>query len=401
MASTRVLQDEPASPEAQAKRGVLPRLNLAQYGAQAYVMVGVLVVLGLLFNILTNGIFLSPRNVSLLLRQSAIVGTAASGMVLLLIVGEIDLSVGSAVALISILVASLQARSNWGVTETVAVAFVAGPLLGLWQGFWVARLGVPAFVVTLAGLLVFRGVGFVWTNAATIMPVTPQLVGLSEGFIPREASVTLIVAGFILWLAFTVRSRLTHARHELRNSNRVIFAMQVIVWAAAFAFFGWSVAGYEGIPMAVVVMGIVVAILSLVTQYTKFGRTLYAIGGSREAARLAGINIRRTIILAFVIMGLMYSVAGILVTARLNGSPPNTGLYLELDAIAAAVIGGTSLSGGIGTVLGALVGALLLASIDNGMSLMNVSSFLQLVVKGFVLLVAVWLDVVGRRRSAY
>jgi D-xylose transport system permease protein len=375
------------------------RLNVFDYGSQTYATIGVLILLGLLFNTLTSGVFLSPRNLSLLFRQTAIVGTVAASTVLLIVVGEIDLSIGSAVGLISILVATLQVNGHWGTPETILVVLIAGPLLGLWQGYWVAMQRIPAFVVTLAGLLIFRGVGFVWTNSATIMPISPQLGWLSEGFVPPVLSIVLIFAGFLVWLGLTVRGRSARVKHGLGVSRPPAFAVKVAIAVGAFAFLAWAAAGYNGIPMAVVVMGTVVLILTAVSQQTKFGRSLYAIGGNREAARLAGINTRRVVLVAFAVMGLMYSVAGILITARLNGSPPNTGLYLELDAISAAVIGGASLSGGgIGTVPGALMGALLLASIDNGMSLMNVSSFLQLVIKGLVLLFAVWLDVLSRRR---
>lgn len=282
----------------------------------------------------------------------------------------------------------------------MVATIAAGLVMGAWQGFWVARFLVPSFVVTLVGLLVWRGLGFLWTDAATISPMDSNFVWLSEGFVSPVGSLILLGGCFGLWLVFSLRGRLRSAVPGLSDRSLSRFAARALVVAAATAFLAWAAWGFRGLPMAVVIMGAVVLVLTWVMRYTTFGRSLYALGGNREASRLAGLNIGRSILISFCIMGVLYGIAGVLLTARLNGAPPNTGLYLELDAIAAAVIGGASLAGGIGTVPGALVGALLLTTLDNGMSLMNVSSFLQLVVKGFVLLLAVWLDVASRRRRA-
>src|SRR5207244_2854723 len=217
---------------------------------------------------------------------------------------------------------------QFSTVPAILVALVVGLAIGVWQGFWVSRFRIPSFVVTLSGLLAFRGIGFVWSDAATYAPMSDSYGAISESFIPP----------------------------------------------------GWSV----------------VLILAFVATGTVFGRQMYAIGGNREAAHLSGISIRRNLFLSFVIMGVVCAVAGVLTTARLNAIAPSVGQFLELDAIAAAVIGGVSLAGGIGTVYGALIGALLLVTVDNGMSLMDISSFIQLVVKGLLLGIAVLFDVATR-----
>lgn len=354
-------------------------------------------MLALFFQYLTGAIFLSPRNISLLLRQTAIIGVATAGIVVVMVSGEIDLSVGSAVYLISAIVAPLLVNGDIGTGSAIVLAIFCGVALGLWQGFWVAFQGVPSFVVTLVGLLIFRGIGFLITNAQAVAPMPDTFVQLSEGFIPRSLSAVLIAVGTIVWLGSTLRKALRE--HGATGSAWVRIAPQVTLGALGLAVFSWAVLGYRGIPAAVGIMILVIIAFTYVTQSTKIGRYFYAIGGNREAAQFAGISVRGTVLLAFALIGFVYGVAGLLLTARLNGSTPEGGTYMELDAIAAAVIGGTSLSGGVGSVPRAMLGALLLAVLDNGMSLMNVTSFVQMVVKGLVLLLAVWIDIQTRQRQ--
>lgn len=375
--------------------GMISNLNWRAYG-----MLLVLIVVGIIFQISTEGIFLSPRNLALLFRQASILTIVASGVALLLLMGEVDLSIGSAVYLSAL--AAAMAQVNWGMPTSIAVlvALGAGLMLGAWQGFWVIWLKVPSFVVTLAGLLAFRGLGYMWSNAATVAPMNNSFVNISEFFIPRSVSLFLIGVTWLLVLTMTFRSWRT-SRKQLANTRGgwTVMAGRVAVSAALAALLAYMAGGFLGIPMAVVVALGVTVILTVVAGNTRFGRHLYAIGGSRSAAYLSGININGSVLLVFLIMGLVYGLAGILAAARLNAVAPSTGNYLELEAIAAAVIGGVSLSGGIGSIHGAVVGALLLTSIDNGLSLLNVSSFLQLVTKAQLLLFAVWFDVATRDRE--
>lgn len=369
------------------------------FRSHLFSIIMILVILGGAFDLLTDGLFLSSRNLSLLLRQTAILMVVASGMVFLIVSGELDLSVGSAVFLVSVVCAKLQYFYHWPTLAIVPIALLAGVLLGLWQGLWVTKSKVPSFIVTLAGFLIFRGVGYVWTNAYTINPMEDSFVALSEGFLSPLPSIILITLSFVLFAAHMFRRRKTIKSFGLEPPPMFQTVLIIAGGAGAFGAFAWIVGTYRGIPNALMFAALALIILTFITTKTVFGRNLYAIGGNREAARLAGINIDKNLMYAFCLMGLLYGLAGILITARLNGSTPETGMSLELDAIAAAIIGGASFAGGIGTVPGAFIGALMLAAIDNGMSLLNVSSFLQMVVKGFVLLLAVTFDMANRRRA--
>ncbi|GBF74356.1 hypothetical protein PA598K_02695 [Paenibacillus sp. 598K] len=359
------------------------------------IFVGVAIIM-LVFNELTNGVFLSQRNISLLLKQSAILGIVSAGMVLLIVARQIDLSAGSAVYLVSAVMAQLSVTYQWGLVPSILCAMLVGLLMGAWQGLLVAKFNIPAFIVTLAGMLIFKGIGYVWTNAATLGPVSSDLVFLSEGYVSLWISAAILAAGAALSIGLVLRDAARLKKWVKSGTNNWT---KIVLIIGVTGLTGWIFLGYNGIPMAVLFMGISVSLLYFVMARTKFGRNLYVIGGNPDAARLAGIKTTKHLFQSFILMGAVYGVAGILITARLGSSAPTAGNLLELDAIAAAVIGGTSLSGGVGIIPGALIGALLLSAIDNCMSLMNVSSFLQMVVKGLILLAAVWFDVYVRKRK--
>ncbi|QTH41570.1 sugar ABC transporter permease [Cohnella sp. LGH] len=359
------------------------------------IFAGILILM-IIFNDLTNGVFLSQRNISLLLKQSAILGVVSAGMVLLIVARQIDLSAGSAVYLVSAVMAQLSVTYQWGLVPSILCALLAGLLMGAWQGLLVAKFNIPAFIVTLAGMLIFKGVGYVWTNAATLGPVSSDLVFLSEGYVSTAGSAILIIAGAALAIGLVMRDA-ARLKKWVKSGAKMWYKAAIIAVVAVLV--GWIFLGYRGIPMAVLIMAATVTVLYFVMSRTKFGRNLYVIGGNPDAARLAGIKTTKHLFQSFVLMGAVYGIAGVLITARLGSSAPTAGNLLELDAIAAAVIGGTSLSGGVGVIPGALIGALLLSAIDNCMSLMNVSSFLQMVVKGLILLAAVWFDVSVRKRK--
>jgi len=372
---------------------------LRQSDWPSYVMLGVLVVLGLIFNLLTQGSFLTPRNLSLLLRQGAILAVVAAGVSTLMVMGEIDLSIGSAVYLTSIVAAQINVTLGLSTVFAVVAALGAGAVLGVWQGFWISRLGVASFIVTLAGLLAFRGLGYAWTNAGTIAPVSDSFISVSEGFIPVAWSFVLLAAVYVVYVLLLARRFRLRQKLGVGQQRPTILVVQALLAALPFALFAWIAGNYQGIPMAVLFMAITVIILNFTMARTTFGRNLYVIGSNREAARLAGINVRRYIFIGFVVMGVLYGIGGVLTTARLGGMTPQIGNFLELNAIAAAVLGGTSLSGGVGTVWGAVVGAFLLSGIDNGLSIMSVNEFWQEMIKGFILLAAVWFDASTRRHT--
>lgn len=385
-----------ASPSAADK--VVPRKGiLSAFDWRSYAMVIVVVIIAIIFNVLTDGIFLSPRNIAQLARQAAVLIAVASGVSLLIIQGEIDLSIGSAVYLTGLAAATAQTQWHYSAPAAVLVALAVGLVGGAFQGFWVSRLNVPSFVVTLAGLLGFRGLGYVWSNAATLAPMNDAYVAISETFIPPIPSAIIVIVILVLLFGLALRRWKSERSLLGKREGRLgkVFAPFLIALSAA-AVLLYGALGFRGIPMAIVVALAIALLLGFVLQNTKFGRQMYVIGGSREAAFFSGINIRNNIFFTFALMGCIYAVGGILSTARLNAIAPSMGQFLELDAIAAAVIGGVSLAGGVGTVHGAIIGALLLTTVDNGMSLMNVSSFLQLVVKAILLGAAVLFDVATR-----
>jgi D-xylose transport system permease protein len=359
--------------------------------------VAVLAVLSLVFDLTSDGIFFDPRNLSLLLRQAALVAILAAGVSILMIMAEIDLSIGAGVLFTGAVAAKLSYDHGLPTWVCVLAALGAGATLGAWNGFWVTVFNVPSFVVTLAGLLGFAGLTLLWTNAATIGPLPQNFVDLSEAFIPKTASYVIIVAiGGALCLMALSRHWVEMRRH---GAELMALGLRVAGIAVATGLMLWIIGGYQGLPAAIVWVIAVGAILTFVAAKTKFGRNAFMIGANREAARLAGINVRRHILVGFMLMGVLAGVGGVLLDARLASSSPSATAYLELNAIAAAVIGGTSLMGGVGSIPGAMVGALLLAAIDNGMTLNNVNSFLQQVVKGLILLLAVALDQWANRRQ--
>lgn len=370
---------------------------LAGFNWRSYGIIIALVIIAVIFTVLTDGNFITARNLAQLMRQSAILVVVAAGVAILIIQGEIDLSIGSAVYLAGLAAATAQTQWGWDTGPAILVALAAGLAMGAWQGFWVSRFRMPSFVVTLSGLLAFRGIGYVWSNAATYAPMNRSFGAISESWVPPEWSAVLVGVLVVGFIAFSVW-RWSHRRQrfgaEAAPVRRLIRPVVGALIGAAIILY--AALGFRGIPMAVVVALAVVAVLTFVATSTVFGRQMYAIGGNREAAHLSGINIRRTLFISFTAMGVIYAIGGILTSARLNAIAPQAGQFLELQAIAAAVIGGISLSGGIGTIPGALVGALLLAVVDNGMSQMNINSFVQDVVKGLLLGVAVLFDVMTR-----
>jgi D-xylose transport system permease protein len=359
----------------------------------------VVAAIWIFFSLVTEGTFLTQRNLVLLAMQTSIVSLAAISAVMLIVTRNFDLSVGSAVALVGVVVALLTVRYEVSSAVAVAAALLAGVLMGAWQGLWVTRMGVSSFIVTLAGMLYFRGLSMILTNGATIAPLPDTLSDLATGFLGPAPAIALVVIGAVAFTTFTTAGarraqRLGVLPHGVRAE--VFRSVAPVVAGAAAAI--W-VASWQGIPYLVLLVAGAAIVAELVMRRTRFGLQLYAIGGNPEAARLSGINVRRAIFLDFLVAGLAYGVTGVALTARVSGAVAGSaGLFLELDAISAAIIGGTSLNGGRGRVFGALVGALLMGSLNNGMSLLNVPTFYQETARGVVLLFAVAADQLSRRR---
>lgn len=351
------------------------------------------------FYFATDGTFLTQRNLVLLALQTSIVSLAAISAVMLIVTRNFDLSVGSAVALVGVVLALLTVKHDVNPLLAVAASVLAGMLMGAWQGWWVTKVGVSSFIVTLAGMLYFRGVSMIATNGATVAPLPKSLTGFATGFLPASASIAVVVLVLAAYALFRT-AELKRAR-ALGVIDRLPPALtRALLPPAVGALVALWIVSWQGIPYLVLLVIVCTLGAEFVMRRTAFGVRLYAIGGNPEAARLSGINIQRMIFCNFVIAGLFYGIAGVALTARVSGAIGGTaGLFLELDAISAAIIGGTSLVGGRGRVLGALIGALLMGSLNNGMSLMNVPIFYQNTARGVVLLLAVALDQISRKRT--
>jgi D-xylose transport system permease protein len=356
-----------------------------------YGLIVVLVVLAIVFQFLTDDLFLSSRNVPVLLRQAAITGIVACGVCLVIVAGEIDLSIGSAVGLSAITLAYLLVNLQWPIILALLATVVVGIAIGAWQGFLVAGIGVPAFVVTLGGLMIFQGIGLVVTGGNTISGMPPSIIWVGSGML--DVTSTAIFAVLLIALFVGVQAAAGRVTISSLKANWVRIALSSVLVVVAMVY----IAIGPGLPVPVAILAVVGVILTLLSSKTTYGRHLYAIGGNREAARLSGIRIGRNVFLVFCIMGVLYATAGLVLVGRLNGAPPDGAPFLELDAIAAAVIGGTSLMGGVGRVGGAMLGAILTASVSNGLSLMNVNSFYQMVASGLILITAVAIDIRGKK----
>ena len=365
---------------------------------RAFTMIFALLAVWLTFSILTDGIFLQPRNLSNLIRQTAVTGVLSVGMVLVILTAEIDLSVGSLVGLTGMTAVLAQVSWHAGLFTSVAVGLTVGLFAGALQGWLTAYAGIPSFIVTLGGLLAWRGV----TQGISAGNTYPVQVRAFEAFgqaYLRPAMGYGLMAVVVAAIAVAVlRRNAVRKRYGLQAWSAAGVVLRMAVPSALTIAFFATLNAYDGVPVPVIILVVVALAGYFVSQHTRFGRYLYAIGGNAEAARLSGVNLRRQVLMAFAILGVLSGVAGVIYTARVGSAGPDAGTLLELDAIAACVIGGASLMGGRGTVWGACLGALFMASLDNGMSLQNVPDYIQEIVKGCILVGAVGLDVFGRRR---
>uniref|UniRef100_UPI003BEF06E2 sugar ABC transporter permease n=1 Tax=Burkholderia arboris TaxID=488730 RepID=UPI003BEF06E2 len=348
------------------------------------------------FSVLTDGAFVTPRNVSNLLRQMSITGMLACGMVFVIIAGEIDLSVGSLLGLLGGVAAILDVNRHWPVAATVPAVLALGVLIGLFNGWWSTYRRVPSFIVGLGGMLAFRGILLGVTGGSTIAPVSDSFVFLGQGYLPRVAGDGLALLLFALVALLVVRQRGTRRRYRLAVAPPWQDVVKIAGAGAVLFAFVATLDRYGGIPVPVLLLLALLGIFSWIATQTVFGRRIYAVGSNLEATRLSGVDTDRVKLAIFALMGLMCAFAGIVNTARLAAGSPSAGTMGELDAIAACFIGGTSMRGGSGTVYGALIGALVMASLDNGMSMLDVDAYWQMIVKGAVLVLAVWIDVVSR-----
>ncbi len=367
---------------------------------RAYTMVFALVAIWLLFTWVTDGIFLEARNFSNLMRQTAVTGVLAVGMLMVIVTGQIDLSVGSIVGLTGGISAIMLTWLGWGLVPSVLAAIVVGLVIGALQGGLVAYANIPAFIVTLGGLLVWRGVIKGVSQGNTIPIGLREFKDIGQSYVEPIIGIVIAALAILAIVWFNVRRVRARTRHGLTAPNIIDTGLRIVVPSLVVLGFVFALNSYAGMPIPVIILLAIALIGAFLTQQTTFGRYLYAIGGNPEAARLSGISLRRHILAVFCIMGALAGAAGVIYTARVGSGSPDAGTLLELDAIAACVIGGASLMGGRGSIFGACLGALFMASLDNGMSLKNVPDFTQDVVKGGILVTAVGLDMLGRRKGS-
>lgn len=374
------------------------QLRFKASSLRAYTMLGALILIWLYFHWATGSVFLTPRNLSNLSLQTAVTGILAVGMLLVIVAGQIDLSVGSLLGLTGGVTAILSTNYNYGLLPSILAAIVVGIVVGLLQGTLVAYLNIPAFIVTLGGLLAWRGAVKGITQGNTIPISDANFDQIGQSYI--DPSIGWILAGIAVLLTFfAAYRRYTNQRSVgIAETSLGGEMLKAIVPAAAIVLFIFVMNSYAGVPVPVLILLAIALGGTFLTNRTTFGRYLYAIGGNREAARLSGINVETNVLKVFALMGFLTVVAALIFTSRNGSATPDAGTLKELDAIAACVIGGASLMGGRGTIFGACLGALIMASLDNGMSLLNIRDFMQEIVKGSILVLAVGLDMVGRKQ---
>ena len=376
--------------------------NMKQYS-----MLIALVVIMIMFQILTEGILLKPINVSRLIYQNSYVLILAIGMLLCILTGgNIDLSVGSIVAFVSALSALFSVTFGLPVWLSMLLGLLAGLLAGMWQGFWIAYVKIPPFIVTLAGMLLFRGINNIILNGKTVLlpefytkvssGVLPDFIGGVEGL--HITTIVIGAVGVCLYMFLTFMSRKDKIKYGFEVESFGEFLFKQIFVSFIILLFSYWLALANGLPIILIILGGLIIIYSFITQKTIIGRHIYALGGNQKAAALSGIKTKKILFGVYANMGLLAAVAGIVFAGRLNSASPTAGDGFELDAIAACFIGGASATGGIGTVMGAIIGGFIMGILNNGMSIMGISVFWQQIVKGLVLLAAVAFDVYSKSK---
>jgi len=375
--------------------------NLREYG-----MLLSLVAIMVFFQVMTDGTLLQPLNLTNLVLQNSYIIIMALGMLLVIVAGHIDLSVGSVCGFVGALAAVLMVEYNWHFVPATIVCLIVGGVIGAAQGWFVAYFKIPSFIVTLAGMLVFKGLALALLAGQSVGPFPVEFQRLSSGFIPdplagTDLRLTSLLLGAGVALAMVVsawRERSNHRLHGMETEPTAFFAARNVVFAAIIVALSWLMSSYKGLPNVLIIMFVLMVAYDFVTTRTTIGRRIYALGGNEKAARLSGIRTERLAFLTFVNMGVLAALAGLVFAARLNTATPKAGLGFELDVIAACFIGGASASGGVGRVMGAVIGAFVMGVMNNGMSILGVGIDYQQVIKGLVLLAAVSVDVYNKNK---
>lgn len=387
--------------------------HLREYG-----LLVALIAVMVFFQITTNGTLMRPVNITNLLLQNSYIVIMALGMLIVIVSGNIDLSVGSVMGFIGALAAVLIVSMGLPLMLAIVICLINGGLIGAAQGYWIAYWKIPSFIVTLAGMLVFRGLSLWLLQGQSVGPFPREFQVIATGFVAdpfpaawgqslavlfgeRNVNILALLTGVvaaavIVWMGIKKRAR--NKTFGVAGEPFAFFVVRNIIVAAALVFITYKLSSFRGLPNVLLTMGILTIIYAFLTENTVIGRQIYAVGGNEKAAKLSGIKTERLTFLAFVNMGVLAAAAGLVFAARLNTATPKAGFALELDVIAAAFIGGASMSGGVGKIVGAVVGAFLMGVLNNGMSIMGIGIDYQQMIKGLVLLAAVIFDVYNKSK---
>lgn len=377
--------------------------NIRQYG-----MLIALLAIVVFFQIVTGGVLLKPLNVTNLIQQNSYILILAIGMLLCILTGNIDLSVGSVAAFVGAVSATFIVTWKMNTMLAIVLSLFIGALIGAWQGYWIAYVRIPAFIVTLAGQLVFRGLTMVMLQGRTIAPFTPSYQFISAGFFKdyigggmgvHMTTIVIGIIGSILYIFSEISARKERVKYGFEASPMGVLIGKMAIIVIFINLFSFVLAMYKGAPFILILLGLLILAYNFLTSRTVFGRQIYAFGGNEKAAKLSGIKTNKVFFWVYVNMGLLAALAGIVFAGRLNAATPKAGVNFELDAIASCYIGGASASGGIGTVMGAIIGGLIMGVLNNGMSILGVSIDWQQAIKGMVLLLAVAFDVYTKKKS--
>lgn len=381
-------------------------LKIIKQNQKFFSMYLVLLLIFTAFGFMTDFVNFTPRNITNLVIQNSYILVLAIGMVLVIITGKIDLSVGATVAFTGAMAAIVYNATNGSMLLSLAACLLAGAAIGAFQGYWVSYLKVPAFIVTLAGMLGFRGLTYVLTSIKPVGLMDDEFKKVASGFIEpsfMDGKVLAIVVGLVflaVMVLLDVNNRKTRARLGFDVLPMSLFIVKNVFISGIIFWLFYKFSLDRGIPNVIVIIGMLVIAFTFMMNNTVFGRSIYAIGGNAKSAKLSGINAERVEFYVFVIMGVMAAISGMIFTAYMNQAMPQAGNMFELDAISSVFIGGASATGGVGTILGSVIGGLVMGVINNGMSLMNMGAEYQLVVKAMVLLLAVWYDLQNNKKAA-
>lgn len=377
--------------------------HLREYG----LLFALIAIMGF-FQVMTNGVMLRPINITNLFLQNSYIIVMALGMLIVVVAGHIDLSVGSVMGFIGALAAVMIVNWDMSVWLTVPICLAVGAAIGAAQGYWVAYWKIPSFIVTLAGMLVFRGMSLWLLEGQSVGPFPKEFQVISTGFIPDvfgngKPNGTALAAGaiavsLIIWLG--LRGRARNRQYGVDEEPLAFFIVRNAIVTGALMFLAYKLSTFRGLPNVLVSMALLTIVYAFITENTVIGRRIYALGGNEKAAKLSGTRTERLTFLAFVNMGVLAALAGLIFAARLNTATPKSGFAVELDVIAAVFIGGASMSGGSGKIIGAVVGAFIMGVLNNGMSIMGIGIDYQQIIKGLVLLAAVIFDVYNKRKQS-